>query len=172
MYFLTIAVVAAVMFLASLLFGDHGDIGDVGGFDHGHGHDSHFSIQSLLLFCIGFGASGAIVRAEGGDTNVAVIAGLIFGVAAVFGGSKITKFFQRQEGDSTLRADDLKGAKGYVTMEIPASGCGEVLITDRRGLHVYRRAYSEQETVILVNKPIEVNMNVGDVVYVKERMNA
>jgi membrane protein implicated in regulation of membrane protease activity len=170
LYFLSISLVAALLFLASLFFGDHGDMGDALVADHHGGADSVFSVRSLLLFCIGFGASGTIVRAYGLPTEAAVIAGMLFGAVAIVAGLRASQFFQQQESDSTLRHDDLLNRTGRVTLLVPEGGCGEVLVQDRQGRYTYLRAYSD--AAVPSDTPVMIVGFVGDAVRVARTFGA
>lgn len=162
--FITIMLVGAALSLGSLII-DTDDMSDALSADHGHGgSDSVFSIRTLLLFATVFGAAGTITLGYDGTVTTAILIGSVCGVLAAVGGIRVTKFFQRQEGDSTRRADDLLNRVGHVVFAIPADGFGQVMLTDRTGRMVFLRAASEQS--VPEGTPITVVGLLGDAVIV------
>ena len=142
--YIVIALGCSFLFLASLAFDVDHDISDALSFDH-HGHgDSIFSIRSLLLFGVGFGATGAIgLSYDLGQTASVAVAGSL-GLVFAFIGLKLTRALQSQEGTSTRTDADILHCYGRVVHNIPLMSFGQVLITDRGGRNVYMRARAQE----------------------------
>ena len=106
----------------------HGDIPNV---HYGDGSPSHdigtlnfFTLQGVItLFCV-FGWAGLVVYKLSGIAVLAVIIGLILGLAAMYGVAKVVQLSKKLAQNGTLNVNNLLGANGTVYLVIPADGSG------------------------------------------------
>lgn len=176
--YLAIAGGCALFYLLSLLFGgDHDVHHDFSGDGHSVEHDSDgqhdggnivkefFSIRSILLFGLGFGAVGAI----GSELKLGFVLIQLLAVASgiffAWIGIKIFRFLRNQDVTTTTSMAELEGLSGRITTTIPTGGVGEVLIRDMRGEMRYLRVRSEDGESITNDQNVEVvSVAAGDLV--------
>lgn len=141
--FLMISLVCVLAFIVAAVLGSAVDAFDDGG-------DGPFgwlvSVQSLLLFGTGFGATGAIASGTGVQetwfvTVIATGGGLGFALL----GAKVVAVLRGQESDSTPVANDLVGCTGMVVEPIGLDHPGQVMLLDRRGHTRYIAAYADKQ---------------------------
>lgn len=125
---------------------DGGDAGDT----HGDGDDNHggalpnvLTIRNIMLFGVGFGASGYISSYNGNDFQTSFLVGLIFGTGTAYAGFKFFQIIRKQEGNTLTTLSTLKGADGRVITTIPATGFGEISTQNEFGSMVHLAAQSE-----------------------------
>jgi len=132
--FLAIAVFGFVFIIASAVFGDifeHGDIGhDMDGHDgEGHGGPSILASRVLSGFVTAFGSFGAIGSHLDYGLGLSLVMG--FGGGVIF--AAVIYFFAwflySQQASSVFRTGDLKGRTGQVSVAIPKGGVGQVRCT-------------------------------------------
>jgi membrane protein implicated in regulation of membrane protease activity len=116
-----LAMLAAAMFL--------GDVLPFGGPDV----DGPFSMPSIAGFVGALGFGGAIAASVTGGGLVALIVGLVAGVAvaipAAIGTVALARVAGRMRTDATPTRTDLVGRLGVIVTPIPAQGYGEVRIS-------------------------------------------
>lgn len=93
---------------------------------HDHGVGSFLSVQSLLLFGIGFGSVGAVGRSYDLSTTQAMVSGVIFGIFLGGVGVKLTTLLRRGESDSTPSMSGLVGQLAVSVGEIHPESYGEI----------------------------------------------
>lgn len=130
--FLIIGIVCSAAFVVSVFFG-----GD--GLELDHDHDGLFTLQSLLLFGVGFGAVGTLGLAWGLPTTAASGSAVCTGLVGILASRKVTHFLRSQEGTSNLTPSDLTDCRGLVVHRIKGpSVTGQVTVTDPTGrTHYY-----------------------------------
>lgn len=165
--FVAIAAFGFVFLLASSIFGDlfeHGDIGhDVDG--HGGG-PSILSSRVLSVFVTAFGAFGAIgVHQEYG---VGVSTGMGFGGGLVFATLiyLFASFLYSQQASSHVRVGDLVGMTAEVSVAIPKGGLGQIRCTIAESV-VEKIARSADGAEIPMNTLVKVEQIVGETVLVR-----
>lgn len=117
---------------------------------HDHGLGSFLSMQSFLLFGVGFGNVGAVGLAYGHSTTESMLLGVIFGVFLGVIGMRLMKVLKSTESDSTPRLEKIIGYTGTVVQEIPSNangGFGEVVV-NFHGQSRHLRARTSSTTTI------------------------
>ncbi len=173
--YLAIAGGCALFYVLSLLGGGHHDLShDVGG--HGdHSHDGHhdgdnpikafFSVRSILLFGLGFGAIGAIGTVLGLSFVLIQMLGVGSGIFFAWVGIKLFQFLYNQDATTSNNMLELEGVIGRITTAVPQAGVGEVLIRNSRGEMQFLRARSESGESIASDQNVEVvSVAAGDLV--------
>jgi len=121
--------------------GDLGDVGDTGDFDFDGGeHDSSdtafeiLSVQTISIFLMGFGWVGVgCILGSGWPTWVAMLLGLVGGVAMVWIMARTLGAVRNLEGSGNVKIQNTLGLEGDVYAQIPADGRGQVrLVIDSR----------------------------------------
>ena len=126
--FIVAGVLGLMFFVASLIFGDH----DIGGHDHDFSgdHDGQgpgvFSVFNVSWFLIGFGGTGAIVRANGVGIPGSTISGVLAGAFCLGLAFLAMRAMAGQQGDSTVTASRIMNATGTVVLSIPEHGVGKI----------------------------------------------
>ncbi len=165
--FVAIAAFGFVFLIASSIFGDlfeHGDIGhDVDG--HGGG-PSILSSRVLSVFVTAFGAFGAIGVRQG--YGVGVSTGMGFGGGLVFATLiyLFASFLYSQQASSHVRVGDLVGMTAEVSVAIPKGGLGQIRCTIADSV-VEKIARSADGAEIPMNTLVKVEQIVGDTVLVR-----
>lgn len=122
--FLAIGAVGIVLLLFSLIVGEH-----LNGIFDALGGGDWFTGSSMAAFLGALGFGGAIVRTLTGSTALAVLGGVILGVA--FGALIAWGMIRLRLTDTggAMTTNDLLNAHGHVLSDIPAGGFGEVRVT-------------------------------------------
>ncbi len=129
--FLVIGGIGLALLVVSLLFGDVlGGDGLGGGW--AEGAVGPLSLPSISGFVGAFGFAGAAAAALTGTGAVAVLVGLVVGVAvaipAAIGTVALSRVAAHMRTDATPTRGDLVGRLGTVVTPIPADGYGEVRV--------------------------------------------
>ena len=107
-------------------------LGDVLHFGHPDA-DGPFSVPSVAGFVGAFGFGGAIAASLTGTGLLALVAGLVAGVAlaipSAVGTVALARAAARMRTDATPTRADLVGRLGVIVTPIPVPGFGEVRIT-------------------------------------------
>lgn len=164
--FAGIGLFGALLIVLSFVMGEIGHIGGDVGIDHevavdGGGHEAHvghasghdaggvgddapgpLSLRVLSIFLSAFGLVGAACRMSGLHTSTSAALGAAAGVALGWVAWRFMAFLWTQGGSSELRARDLEGCVGEVTVAVPAAGPGQVVcvIEDVRTYQIARSA--------------------------------
>jgi membrane protein implicated in regulation of membrane protease activity len=131
---------------------------------HDHGLGSVLSIQSLLLFGIGFGNVGAIGLSYGRTVTESMGLGVVFGLLLGVLGMQMMKALKGTESDSTQSLSGIVNYSGRVTHPITPSEPGEVQVL-YQGRTRFIRAYAEE--VIPIGKQVKITATSGGDVYVR-----
>lgn len=122
--FLVIGAVGIVLLLFSLVVGEHlhGIFDALGGGDW-------FTGSSMAAFLGALGFGGAIVKQLTGSTLLAVVGGILLGVAfgALVAYGMLT--LRRNDTGGVVTTHELLNAPGVVLSDIPAQGFGEIRVT-------------------------------------------
>lgn len=141
------------LFLLVMLFvgdvgGDH-DFGghDVGGHDVAHGDADHggpglFSARIMAAFLTAFGVGGVVGRYYGLPHPAASGIGVLAGVVMAGLVYQFAKLLHSQQASSEVRVTSLVGKLAEVSVAIPASGVGQVVLiaSGERTEHIARGA--------------------------------
>lgn len=123
--FLIIGGIGVLLALVALVVGDVLD-----GALHLDALDSDlFSISSVSAFIGAFGFGGALGLAIVDHVAVAVIVGLLIGIAAAYGAVRLTRALRHDDGRGSFRTDSLIGHPARVITAIPPAGFGEVTLS-------------------------------------------
>lgn len=124
--FLLVGCVGLALLVGALFFGD------ALGFGGADGVDGPLSMPSIAGFVGAFGFGGAIAASIAGGGALAVLVGLVVGVAvaipSAIGTLALARVAARMRTDATPTRTDLVGRMGVVVTPIPANGYGEVRI--------------------------------------------
>lgn len=106
-----------------------GDVSDVNYGDGGTAHDfgtlNFFTVQGFITFFCVFGWAGLVAYTLSKNAIIAVAAGLILGLASMYGVAKILQLSKKLAQNGTLNVKNLLGATGQVYLIIPADGNGK-----------------------------------------------
>lgn len=119
---LVIGGIGIALLLVSLLLGDLLD-----GVLDGIGPDA-LSGLAVAGFLAAFGFVGALVLDAGASVPVAILVGLVAGVAAAAVAGLATRRLMRGGDESTVRSSRLVGLTGTVVEPVPADGYGMVSV--------------------------------------------
>jgi membrane protein implicated in regulation of membrane protease activity len=126
--FLVIGGIGVALLAVSLLFGEV-----LGGDGWSGDTDGPLSLPSIAGFVGAFGFGGAAAAALTGGGTLAVLVGLVVGIAvavpAAMGTVALSRAAARMRTDATPTRDDAVGRLGVVVTPIPAQGYGEVRIS-------------------------------------------
>ncbi|NLC57215.1 MAG: hypothetical protein GX774_10290 [Armatimonadetes bacterium] len=157
--FAGIGLFGVLFIILSFVMGELGHLGDVG--DAGHeihlgegdaGHELHadaaddapgpLSLRVISIFLSSFGLVGAACRLSGLQTRTSAALGVGVGILLGWVVWRFMRLLWAQGGSSHLRAAELAGSLGEVTVAIPASGPGQVacVVDDARTYQVARSA--------------------------------
>lgn len=105
-------------------FADHGDLDVDAGF-------TILSIRSLLAFAMFLGWTGVVALRLGFNLPVAIAAGVVAGIAAMWLVWRLLRILLRLQDSGTLDLKNALGQTGTVHLLIPAAGqgSGKVMIT-------------------------------------------
>ena len=165
--FLAIAVFGFIFLLASAVFGDLFEHGDIGHDADGHGGGpSILSSRVMTVFVTAFGAFGAIgIHAGfgvGTSTAMGFGGGVVFGALIYF----FASFLYSQQASSHVSASELVGRTAQVTVTIPKGGLGQIRCT--LGDTVLEKiANSKDGEEIPVNTLVKVVELVGEIALVQ-----
>jgi membrane protein implicated in regulation of membrane protease activity len=146
-----IGAVGFLFLLAMLFMGDFGgdhDIGghDLGGHDVAHGDADHgpglFSARIMAAFLTAFGVGGVVGRYYGLPHPAASGIGVLAGVVMAGLVYQFAKVLHSQQASSEVRVSSLIGKLAEVSVSIPASGVGQVVViaSGERTEHIARGA--------------------------------
>jgi len=163
-----------LFFVFSLLFSsdvevDHDVDFHDGGDGHGGGHDDiprFLSLRNIFLFGVGFGAVGAISASYGYPTLVSNILGVLSGFVSALIGWGMFVMLYKQQGSTTQNMSKLIGKSGRVTIKIPTSGVGQILVENEYGTPTHVTAES-LSGFLPVGKTVSVVKLIGDRVQVQ-----
>jgi membrane protein implicated in regulation of membrane protease activity len=179
-FFLIIMGACTLFFFLGLISGHDGhedagtyhDFGHNGGFDHGdvvghgddQGHDAQvksgfskiFSVRTMMLFGIGFGAAGAGSKVLGAGYFLTLPLAALIGVAMAYVGGLTFKLLYSQESSTDSSVSFLVGEMGRVTTPITNQGVGEIVVNNFRNEPVHLIAQSENGITIPVGTNVRV----------------
>ena len=147
-----IGAVGFVFLLVMLFVGDIGgdhDFGghDLGGHDVAHGDTDHggpglFSARIMAAFLTAFGVGGVVGRYYGLPHPAASGVGVLVGVVMAGLVYQFAKVLHSQQASSEVRVSSLIGKSAEVSVSIPASGVGQVVViaSGERSEHIARGA--------------------------------
>lgn len=166
--FLAIAAFGFVFLVASSIFGDLFEHGDIGHDADGHGGGpSILSSRVLTVFVTAFGAFGAIGihlgYGVGASTAMGFGGGLVFGAAIYL----FATFLWGQQASSHINVEDLKGSTAQVSVAIPSKGLGQVRCTIG-GSVIEKIARSKDGEEIPANTLVKIEEIVGETVLVRK----
>ncbi|MEO3936042.1 hypothetical protein V3N99_04700 [Dermatophilaceae bacterium Soc4.6] len=95
------------------------------------GADGYLSTAALGGFAGALGLGGATTLAAGGPTWLAVVVGVVIGLAVGAGAAALVRSLRGEPEERPGNTADLVGASGTVVSAIPAGGYGEVSVTVR-----------------------------------------
>ena len=110
-----------MMMFDDIDFGDALDFGDEGGV-------GWFSLRSLLLFGVGFGATGLIAMRLGSDTVSASLWGVIGGALGYAVGLGVGMLLTNVQSTTVIDNSALLGKEGWVTVSLSSETLGEVQV--------------------------------------------
>lgn len=111
--FMLIAMACGLLLGASFLAFDDIDVGDALDFTD-DGGSGWFSLRALLLFGLGFGAAGALMRNSGADIITSSLIAVLFGMVLYLVGVGIARLLIKQESSSQRNLANLEGKLGVV----------------------------------------------------------
>jgi membrane protein implicated in regulation of membrane protease activity len=152
--------------IVSALFGGHGDHDMDHGVDHGHDGPSWFSTRVIAMFLTGFGATGAIARSYELGYPTSAGLGVGMGVLVGFAGFQLIHFFMHQQASSTVQEDEMVGQLGTVTVPIPSSGLGQVVL-EVKGRRIFPSARASSDIAIEEGAQVKVVRSTGSQVVVE-----
>ncbi len=165
--FAVIGMVGFFFLIVSALFGGAGDHGLDHGADAGHdGGPSWFSTRVIAMFLTGFGATGAIARSYERSYELSAGLGVITGLAVGFAGLQLIHFFTKQQASSTVLEDEMVGLLGTVSVPIPSSGLGQVVL-EVRGRRVFPSARATTDAAIEEGAQVKIVRSAGSQVVVE-----
>ncbi len=108
-----------------------GDGSDTSDIDYGDGSNpsdvgtlNFFTVQGIITFLCVFGWAGIATYTLTKIAVIAVIVGVVLGLAAMYGVAKIMQLSRKLAQNGTLNVRNLLGANGTVYLVIPANGKG------------------------------------------------
>ncbi len=158
-FFYAIAILASVILIGRMILGliglDHHADGDVGD-DHGSGLGV-LSLQSIATFLVGFGWVGALWLSRGYGILIAVVSGVIVGVAMMAGIIFLMRGVLRLQDSGTLDYHNAIGLTGTVYCVVPPErqpgGQVEVLL---QGRAVFADALTDSAQALKTGSSIRV----------------
>lgn len=135
---------------------DSPDGSDNSGIDYGDGSNpsdvgtlNFFTVQGIITFLCVFGWAGIVTYTLTKIAIIAVIAGFILGLAAMYGVAKLMQLSRKLAQNGTLNVRNLLGANGTVYLVIPANGKGKgkVNVTSGERLVEYDAMTDGSETL-------------------------
>jgi membrane protein implicated in regulation of membrane protease activity len=139
--------VGFLILLVMLVLGDVGGDHDVAGqdsaFDHAdgdHGGPGIFSVRVMAAFLTAFGVGGVVARYFGFSHPASSGVGVLTGVVMAGAVYQFARLLSRQQASSEVRMSTLVGKSAEVSVAIPASGVGQVVLfaAGERSEHVAR----------------------------------
>lgn len=107
----------------------HGDVPDINYGDGSTPSDigtmNFFTVQGIITFFCVFGWTGIVTYTLSGLAVLAVVIGLVLGIAAMYGVAKVMQLSKKLAQNGTLNVKNLLGANGTVYLVIPADGNGK-----------------------------------------------
>jgi hypothetical protein len=164
--------VLLVQIVAGLAGADHGlglD-GDASGAMGHHGSGlGVFSLQSIAVFCAGFGWGGAAWLNRGFGLVVAMVAGTIVGVVFMGAAVLLIRLLMRLQDSGTLDYHNAVGACATVYCPIPAAGAagGQVEVMFQ-GRLVFADAVTEGPEVLKTGSKVRIRAVRGESTFVVE----
>ena len=151
-HMLIYAAIGAVGFLILLVMLFVGDVGgdhDIGGHDvsvdHAdadHGGPGIFSVRIMAAFLTAFGVGGVVARYNGLSHPAASGVGVLAGIVMAGLVYQFARMLYAQQASSEVRMNTLIGKSAEVSVAIPASGIGQVVViaSGERSEHIARGA--------------------------------
>ena len=138
----------------------HGDIGTM----------NFFTVQGVITFFCVFGWAGLVTYTLSKIAVLAVIVGLVLGLAAMFGVAKILQLSKKLAQNGTLNVRNLLGASGTVYLVIPADGegKGKVNVTSGERLVEFDAISDEKESLPDGTSVRVVDIRSGNVLVVEK----
>ena len=108
-----------------------------------------FTVQGVITFFCVFGWAGLVTYTLSKLAVLAIIVGLVLGLAAMFGVAKVLQLSKKLAQNGTLNVRNLLGASGTVYLVIPADGegKGKVNITSGERLVEFDAITDENESL-------------------------
>lgn len=97
--------------------GDHSPVSDVGSMHF-------FTVQGVVAFLCIFGWSSIIILHGSGKGSLAIVVGMVFGIAAMFVVAKILQLSTHMTQSGTLNLHNALGEVGRVYLTVPPKGAG------------------------------------------------
>jgi membrane protein implicated in regulation of membrane protease activity len=145
------------------------DLPDIGEIDLEHEVEgpSPFSLRTLAMFAVGFGAGGLMGKGLGMSDPVSLIpaSGMAFAGAATMW--LCLRFLYAAQGSSSIKATDYHGLVGRVTVAVPEGRLGRVAL-NVKGQRINVPARSENGCAIRAHAEVEVLAKEGATVVVRE----
>jgi hypothetical protein len=167
--FLTCAVLGGVLLIAQLVLGALGADHHHGGGDHGASDGLQlFSVRALSAGVAFFGIGGLGAGTLGWPGVVALVAGVLLGLAAMVGVAAVMRVMLRLERDASVHIDRAVGETATVYVPVPAAGggMGKVLLTLQGRTVEYQAVTSEGQTLPTGTPVIVVDVRGDDTVEV------
>jgi membrane protein implicated in regulation of membrane protease activity len=144
------------------------DVPDIGEMEleHDVGEPSPFSLRTLAMFAVGFGAGGLMGKGLGMSDPLSLIPA---GGMAFAGGATMwlaLRFVYAGQGTSTIQARDYLGVVGRVIIAIPEGRPGRVAL-NVKGQRINMPARSENGCAIAAHTQVEVLAKEGATVVVR-----
>jgi membrane protein implicated in regulation of membrane protease activity len=165
--FAAIGMVGFFFLIVSALFGGHADHEMDHSVDHGHeAGPSWFSTRVIAMFLTGFGATGAIARVYDLNYPLSTALGVTTGVLVGAAGFQLIHFFMRQQASSTVMEEEMVGRLATVTVPIPSSGLGQVVL-EVKGRRIFPSARATSDAAIEEGAQVKVVRSSGSQVVVE-----
>lgn len=103
--------------VSDLSMGDHSPVSDVGSMHF-------FTVQGIVAFLCIFGWSSIIILHGSGKGSLAIVVGMVFGIAAMFVVAKILQLSSHMTQSGTLNLHNALGEVGRVYLTVPPKGAG------------------------------------------------
>lgn len=104
----------------------HGDVPDVNYGDGSSLHDvgtlNFFTLQGIITFFCVFGWAGIVTYTLTKLAVLAIIIGIVLGLASMYGVAKVMQLSKKLAQNGTLNVKNLLGASGTVYLVIPGDG--------------------------------------------------
>jgi membrane-bound ClpP family serine protease len=118
------------------------------------------------MFLTGFGATGAIARSYELSYPLSTALGVAMGALVGLAGFQLIHFFMHQQASSTVEEEEMVGHLGTVTVPIPSSGLGQVVL-EVKGRRVFPSARANSAAAIEEGAPVKVVRSTGSQVVVE-----
>ncbi len=144
------------------------DIGEIGLEHEIEGVEaSPFSLRTVAMFVVGFGAGGLIGQGLGIPDPLSLVPAMGLGLATAIPMWLFLRFLYGEQASTSIQATDYLGLVGRVTVSIPKGRLGQVALIVR-GQRMNVPARSEDGSPIRAQAQVEVVSMEGGMVIVKE----